>query len=398
MKSNFLMLGALILGTIYALFGAPIIVADTITELFMNGLKVISMPIVFLSIVSTLASMETLSNAAKILRNLLKYTILTTLLAAAIGLALFLIIDPVNTTTAATTSFSAPSGTYLSFLMKIIPTNPIEPFVEGNVLAVASMATILGIAIIKLPEEHGKPLKSFFTGLFQTLLKISSWAIKLIPLAVFGFTIQFVYALKTSQAELRPLLLYATCVIVANVIQGAIVLPLLLKRKGISPIKLFKAMLPALATAFFTKSSSAALPLTLKCAQERAGISTKTSSFSLPLCSVINMNGCAAFILITVLFVSLSSGMTLGIMQMIPWIAIASLAAIGNAGVPMGCFFLTTAFLVGMGVPLTLLGLILPLYAIFDMVETALNVWSDSCVTAITDKNLAAIETTHQLS
>ena len=74
---------------------------------------------------------------------------------------------------------------------------------------------------------------------------------------------------------------------------------------------------------------------------------------------------------------------------MLPWVVIASLAAIGNAGVPMGCFFLTSAFLVGMGVPLDMLGLILPLYAVFDMIETALNVWSDSCVTAITDKQVA---------
>ncbi|MCK4934980.1 MAG: cation:dicarboxylase symporter family transporter, partial [Simkaniaceae bacterium] len=99
----------------------------------------------------------------------------------------------------------------------------------------------------------------------------------------------------------------------------------------------------------------------------------------------INMNGCAAFILITVLFALGHAGVSLTFVQMIPWIFIATLAAIGNAGVPMGCFFLTSAFLVGMNVPLGILGMILPLYAMFDMVETALNVWSDSCITATVD-------------
>lgn len=75
---------------------------------------------------------------------------------------------------------------------------------------------------------------------------------------------------------------------------------------------------------------------------------------------------------------------------MIPWIFLSTIAAIGNAGVPMGCFFLTTAFLIGMGVPIELMGMILPLYSLFDMVETALNVWSDSCITAVVDKELKA--------
>ena len=98
------------------------------------------------------------------------------------------------------------------------------------------------------------------------------------------------------------------------------------------------------------------------------------------------MNGCAAFILITVLFVATSAGLFFSLLQMLPWILISTFAAIGNAGVPMGCFFLSSALLLGMGVPLDLLGLILPLYTFFDMLETALNVWSDSCVTAIVDK------------
>jgi len=100
------------------------------------------------------------------------------------------------------------------------------------------------------------------------------------------------------------------------------------------------------------------------------------------------MNGCAAFILTTVLFVATQNGMDFSTTELLAWVLIATIAAIGNAGVPMGCYFLTSALLVSLDVPLALLGLILPFYAFIDMLETALNVWSDACVTAIVDKDL----------
>jgi len=151
-------------------------------------------------------------------------------------------------------------------------------------------------------------------------------------------------------------------------------------------------MFPALSLAFFTKSSSAALPMAIQCAEHRNGISPKVANFSLPLCTTINMNACAGFILITVLFVSMSNGMVYTLPEMAAWIFIATLAAIGNAGVPMGCYFLSSAFLAAMNVPLNILGVILPFYAMIDMLESAINVWSDSCVTAIVDKELNATE------
>ena len=100
------------------------------------------------------------------------------------------------------------------------------------------------------------------------------------------------------------------------------------------------------------------------------------------------MNACAGFILITVLFVAKSYGMTFSVYQMIMWIFLATIAAIGNAGVPMGCYFLTSAFLTSMNVPLYLMGLILPIYTIIDMLESALNVWSNSCICQVVDKEI----------
>lgn len=153
-------------------------------------------------------------------------------------------------------------------------------------------------------------------------------------------------------------------------------------------MQLFRSMSPALSIAFFAKSSSAALPMAMQCAEQKAGVSRKTASFSLPLCTTINMNGCAAFILLTVLFVSMSHGVVYTPIEMVIWIFIATIAAIGNAGVPMGCYFLSTALLVSMNVPLHIMGVILPFYTLIDMLESAINVWSDSCVTAVVDREL----------
>ena len=108
----------------------------------------------------------------------------------------------------------------------------------------------------------------------------------------------------------------------------------------------------------------------------------------LPICTTINMNGCAAFILVTSLFLMQNGGMELSLSTMIVWLFISVLSAIGNAGVPMGCYFLTLSLMSGVNAPIGILGIILPLYTIIDMIETAEDVWSDSCVCAMTDHDL----------
>ena len=114
--------------------------------------------------------------------------------------------------------------------------------------------------------------------------------------------------------------------------------------------------------------------------------------FVLPICTTINMNGCAAFILVTSLFVMQNGGEVLDLTTILLWILISVISAIGNAGVPMGCFFLTLSLMSGIGAPVAILGVILPIYTIIDMVETAENVWSDSCVCAMTNHDLKTQE------
>ncbi len=116
---------------------------------------------------------------------------------------------------------------------------------------------------------------------------------------------------------------------------------------------------------------------------------SKVAGFAFPLCVTINMNACAAFILITSLFVAGGHGVNFSYLELVCWVFIATIAAVGNAGVPMGCYFLSSALLAAMNVPLQVLGVILPLYTLIDMLESGINVWSDSCVAAAVDHQIS---------
>jgi len=255
------------------------------------------------------------------------------------------------------------------------------------------LGSSLAISILFLPKEQKNLLHSIFQSLFEAFLQIAKGITYIIPLGIWAFITLFTKDIMLQGIEIyKSLFLYTAVIISANLLQAFVVLPLLLKFKNISSRKLYAGVNKALTVAFFSKSSNAALPLTIDSMESNMDIPKKISRFSLPLCSTINMNGCAAFIITTVLFVATSSGMTFSIMDMALWVFIATFVAIGNAGIPMGCYFLSGALLSSMGVSLNLLGLILPIYAFLDMIETSLNVWSDCCVTSIVAKEIEAQE------
>lgn len=384
---------AVVCGLLTGYFNMPVLhsTATAVSEIFINLLKLVSLPIIFLSIVSTASGMESIKEIKSLGKKVIKYTLLTTIIAASIALIIFVVIKPVRSEILPAAAASIGEGNqtgYLNYLIHIIPSNIIQPFSENNVIGVLIIAMMISLAILSLPLENRKVLHSFFSSLYAAIMKITTWIVQLMPIAIWAFIALFIRDMQAG-LEVKSLALYLSCVLLANLVQAFVVLPLFLKSKNISPLKTAKGMFPALSVAFFTKSSSAALPMAMKCAEENIGISRKVASFSLPLCTTINMNACAAFILTTVLFVSMSNGVTYSAAEMVVWIFIATIAAVGNAGVPMGCYFLSSAFLAAMNVPLNILGVILPFYTLIDMLESAINVWSDSCVTTVVHKEIS---------
>lgn len=386
-----LLMIALLAGILCGLYPHPAITtaANAIALMFVNLLKFISLPLIFLAIVSTITQMASKSELRRYGGRVLKYTLLTTIIAATVGLGLFIWIDPVAVASefVVVEAGVVPQGSYWDYLIASVPSNMITPFSEGNVIAILLVALLMSAAVMNLPDKQKTALNELFTNLFAAMLEIAKLVLKFIPIAIWAFITQFIEGFKGGD-QLTSVGLYLLCVVLANIIQALIVLPLFLKAKGLSPWKTIKAMYPALNIAFWSKSSGATLPVTLQCATERLGISPKVAGFSLPLCTAINMNGCAGFITITVLFVSMSNGIVFSPLELGLWVFVATLAAIGNAGVPMGCYFLSLALLTTMNVPLNLMFVILPFYTFIDMLETAINVWSDACVTAAVDKDV----------
>ncbi|STX28653.1 amino acid transporter [Legionella beliardensis] len=364
-----------------------------ISDVFIRIFKCISLPIIFLSIIVTLSNYRTDGSLRFVWRRAMTYTLGTTLVAAAISCLLYLLIKPSLIETIKQPSvLPGKQLTYLEHISQLIPSNILSPFLEQQVLSVLLLGIVFGIAIRFIPElKSREAITAFFRGTHSMFMVITSWIIKIIPLGLYGFITTTVIEFRSGVA-IRGIGEYLLVIILANLVQGFIVLPLWLRAQGIKPFVAMKGMLPALSVAFFSKSSVGTLPVTMKTAEQNLNIKPEVSRFVLPLCTSLNMNGCAAFIFATVIYLMQNYGMAISLPMMALWVIIATIAAIGNAGVPMGCFFLSASLLASMNVPITLMGIILPFYSVIDMLETALNVWSDSCVTQVVDEKLKLSE------
>lgn len=296
-------------------------IAKLFSDIFISLLKLISLPLVFLSIVSTISGLKDSIEIKVLLKKTLFYTLFTTIVAAFVALSFYLFIDPVRKNFISNTieSVSDSNHNYFSYLKSLIPSNFVQVFLENNVIGSILIAFLMGGAIISLSKEKQDILHQIFSALFDTLLKIAQGLLKFIPLAVWSFITCFLYELKGG-SEFHSLFWYFACIMSANFVQAFVILPLLMWYKGISPIQTMKGVMPALTLAFFSKSSSATLPTTIDCVQNQLKVPKKLSSFILPICTTINMNACAAFILITVMFVAEMNGHTFSLSEMFIWI------------------------------------------------------------------------------
>ena len=395
-KQLALWIGALILGAILGALGIEVLngmmnfVATVYTRLF----QLLAVPTIALAVITTLSSLGNQADTGKIFRHAIVYTLLTTIAAAAVGLVLYNIVAPGNLPTDMVQSGTSElpqnleQTSYYDHILGVIPNNIIKPFAEGNVLSILLLAAAAGIALAKMPQSNKKEVVvKGLLGLQDLLFMLIRGLIWALPLGIVAFAAQL-SAQFSAGIVMDSLGKYVAIILGGNVIQFFIVLPLFLLARGINPVRTLSKMMPAVLMALFTKSSAATLPVTMNTAETRMGVSNKVSRFVLPICTTINMNGCAAFILVTSLFLMQNGGIQLSLSTMILWLFISVLSAVGNAGVPMGCYFLTLSLMSGMNAPIGIMGIILPIYTIIDMIETAENVWSDSCVCAMVDKDI----------
>ena len=401
MKKTLLWIGALVVGAILGLLGISWLneVMNFVATVYTRLFQLLAVPTIVLAVISTFATFGS-KGSGKIFGRTLIYTLLTTFAAAAVGAILYVLIAPGNLPVESVAGVDLknisqeaeiskqfqPSVTYSEHILSVIPNNIVKPFLEGNVLSLLLLAFAIGIGLSKLPDSENKAVViKGLLGLQELLFLLIRWLIWTLPLGIVAFSAQL-SAQVSAGVVADSIGKYVLVVLGGNVIQFFIVLPLFLLARGLNPVHVLGRMMPAVLMALFTKSSAATLPVTMNTAENRLGIHKNVARFVLPICTTINMNGCAAFILVTSLFVMQQGGTPLTVGTILLWILISVISAVGNAGVPMGCYFLTLSLMSGIGAPIAVLGIILPIYTIIDMVETAENVWSDSCVAALVDR------------
>ena len=395
MKTTVIWIGALVVGAILGLLGLGWLdeVTNFVATVYTRLFQLLAVPTIVLAVITTFATFGS-KGSGRIFGHTLTYTLLTTIAAAAVGAILYVLIAPSNLPAGTAleccgaAAAQGPDVTYSDHVLSIIPNNIVKPFLEGNVLSLLLLAFAIGIGLSKLPDSENKSvIVKGLLGLQELLFLLIRWLIWTLPLGIVAFSAQL-SAQVSAGVVADSIGKYVLVVLGGNVIQFFVILPLFLLARGLNPIHVLGRMMPAVLMALFTKSSAATLPVTMETAENRLGVKKNVARFVLPICTTINMNGCAAFILVTSLFVMQNGGTPLTISTILLWILISVISAVGNAGVPMGCYFLTLSLMSGIGAPVAILGVILPIYTIIDMVETAENVWSDSCVTAMVDHDL----------
>lgn len=398
-SQNFwLWLGAFVVGTVLGMLGVEWIdsVTNFVATIYTRLFQFVAIPTIALAVTTTLARFGTQKDTGRIFRHTLTYTLLTTVAAAAVGMLLYRFIAPDNLPLDAiqgdtgidSVKQELGDASYMDYIIGIVPDNVLRPLVEGNVLSLLLIAVAVGIALARMPESDSKrTLMNGLNGLQNLVSTLIHWLIDILPIGIVAFAAQL-SAEVTAGTVVTSIGKYVAVILGGNLLQFCVVLPLFLMARGLNPIRVARAMTPAVLMALFTKSSAATLPVTIQSAEERLGVDSRVARFVLPICTTINMNGCAAFIFVTSLFVMQNGGVEITWGTMIMWLFISVVAAIGNAGVPMGCYFLTLSLMSGVGAPIAIMGIILPVFTVLDMIETAENVWSDSCVAAMTDRDI----------
>ena len=398
-SQNFwLWLVALFIGTVLGMLGVGWIDSATnfVATIYTRLFQFVAIPTIAFAVTTTLARFGTQKDTGRIFRHTLTYTLLTTVAAAAVGMLLYRIISPDNLPLEAiqgdtgidSVKQELGDASYMDYIIGIVPDNVLRPLVEGNVLSLLLIAVAVGIALARMPETDSKrTLMNGLYGLQNLVSTLIHWLIDILPIGIVAFAAQL-SAEVTAGTVVTSIGKYVAVILGGNLLQFCVVLPLFLIARGLNPIRVARAMTPAVLMALFTKSSAATLPVTIQSAEERLGVDSRVARFVLPICTTINMNGCAAFIFVTSLFVMQNGGVEITWGTMIMWLFISVIAAIGNAGVPMGCYFLTLSLMSGVGAPIAIMGIILPVFTVLDMIETAENVWSDSCVAAMTDRDV----------
>jgi len=269
------------------------------------------------------------------------------------------------------------AGDITAVFLRMVPPNIIKAASDGQMLGLIVFALLFGVFMTRITTEFSQTMLSFWQGVYETMMAVTMFIMKFAPIGVFGLVAKTVAA--TGFDAFQPLLVFFLTVVLALAIHVFFTLSLMLRLAGINPLKHYRAMLPALLTAFSTASSSGTLPVTIECVEKNAGVSNRTTSFVLPLGATINMDGTALYECVAAMFIAQAYGLDLSFVTQFIIVLVALLTSIGVAGIPAASLVAITVILGVIGLPLEAIGMLLVTDRILDMMRTAVNVFSDSC-------------------
>ena len=367
-------------------------IAQRLGGLFLRMLQMVAVPLIASSLVTGVMGLGHADRLGKMFARTLIYYLSTSMLAIIGGLAMVNIIQPglrgeVNPTALAEPPVSGNLGEVLfNQVETMIPSNPIGAFANGQFLSIICFSLAFAIFSLIVGGKTAESVREMASVAFEVIMAMTMAIIKLAPI---GVLLLMLYVTATQGIEVfRSLFWYMLAVICALTVHAAVVLPLILKfvaRRD--PFEFFRAMSPALLTAFSSASSNGTLPLTLANVEQRAGISNRVSSFVLPLGATINMDGTALYEAVAVLFIAqLYYGYNLELSQQIIVAFTALLASVGAAGIPHAGLVMMVIILQAVGLPIEMQGIIIAVDRVLDMYRTSVNVWSDSCGCAVIAK------------
>lgn len=385
-----IIIGIILGGLLGSLLGERMLWAGFLGKLFLNALRMIVIPLIVTSMITGVISLGDVRRLGRTGAKTMLFYLTTTGISVAIGIVLVNLIQPgvgSESGIAAGSQYAERAGEYSIFnvILGMVPPNIVKAMSETKVLPLILFSLIFG-GIVTTMGEKGKPLAEFFESANGAIMKFVHVIMLVAPFGVFGLIAgRFAEAGGVAFAdELMKLGKYFITVIIGLTIHALIVLPAILKIFGRRPVRKYAAnMVQALATAFSTASSSATLPVTMECVEEKNRVNHKASSFVLPLGATINMDGTALYEAVAAIFIAQIYGIDLTVGQQIIIFFTANLAAIGAAGIPEAGLVTMVMVLESVGLPIEGIASILAIDWFLDRFRTTVNVWGDSVGAAV---------------
>ena len=388
------------------LFGISLHAVFTfIGTLFLNALKMLIVPLIMASIIVGMMEIHADTLGRLGYKTLIYYTA-SSLVAILIGLVVVNILQPgiadgvpvreliglsADTDAVVERVEGKGSGDIAEVFIRMIPANIVSAAAEGQMLGLIFFSLLFGFFTSRVKGNPGESLKNFWSGLLDVMMQMTEWVMLFAPIGVFALVAKVLMVSGLDAFE--PLAVFFVTVLLALAIHLLLVLPAVLQFLAkVSSVAHFRAMMPALLTAFSTSSSSATLPITIDCVENRAGVSNRVSGFTLPLGATVNMDGTALYECVAAMFIAQAYGLSLDFTTQFTIVLIALLTSIGVAGIPSASLVAITIILTAIGLPVEAIGMILVVDRLLDMFRTAVNVFSDS-VAAVTIARFEGEET-----